>query len=85
MGRPGRSPRPRAGGPSLQRIVEAAIGVATAEGLPSVSMNRVAAELGAAPMSLYRHLSAKDELLAHMVDAVYGLVPDAPAPGGVVA
>jgi AcrR family transcriptional regulator len=72
--------RPRPRGLSLQRIVEAGIRVATAEGLPAVSMNRVAAELGAAPMSLYRHLTAKDELLAHMMDTAYAPVPDPPAP-----
>ena len=43
-------------------------------------MNRVASELGAATMSLYRHLTAKDELLAHMVDTAYGDPP--PTPGG---
>lgn len=73
--------RPRRRGLSLARIVEAGIRVATAEGLPAVSMNRVAAELGAAPMSLYRHLAAKDELLAHMVDSVYQLAPTPPDAG----
>jgi AcrR family transcriptional regulator len=32
-------------------------------------MRRVAAELGAAPMSLYRHVRDKDELLLQMMDA----------------
>jgi AcrR family transcriptional regulator len=73
--------RPRARGLSLGRIVEAGIRVATSDGLAAVSMNRVAAELGAAPMSLYRHLTAKDELLAHMMDTAFAQVPDPPAPG----
>jgi AcrR family transcriptional regulator len=74
--------RPRQGGLSLDRIVQAGIAVATTEGLASVSMNRVATELGAATMSLYRHVSAKDELLAHMVDACYlDVPPDEPAEG----
>ena len=38
-------------------------------------MSRVARELGAATMSLYRHVSAKDELLAHMVDAAFAAAP----------
>jgi AcrR family transcriptional regulator len=67
--------RPRPNGLSLERIVQAGIKVATTDGLGAVSMNRVAAELGAATMSLYRHLAAKDDLLAHMVDAVYVDVP----------
>ncbi|MEO5822983.1 MAG: TetR/AcrR family transcriptional regulator [Vicinamibacteraceae bacterium] len=73
------APRPRKHGLSLQKIVEAGILVASSDGLTAVSMSRVAAELGAATMSLYRHLSAKDELLAHMVDAT---LADAPPPGG---
>jgi AcrR family transcriptional regulator len=73
--------RRRPHGLSLERIVGAGIRVATAEGLAAVSMNRVARELGAAPMSLYRHLSAKDELLAHMVDTAFADAPPAPEPG----
>ena len=66
---------------SLDRIVDAAVRVADAEGLDAVSMGRVAAELGAAPMSLYRHVSSKEELLTLMVDAAWGPGPDAPGPG----
>jgi AcrR family transcriptional regulator len=40
-------------------------------------MARVAAELGASTMSLYRYVAAKDELLALMVDAAGGLPPAA--------
>ena len=35
-----------------------------------------AADLGAAPMSLYRHVSAKEELLTLMVDTAWGDSPD---------
>jgi AcrR family transcriptional regulator len=73
--------RRRPHGLSLERIVEAGIRVATSDGLAALSMNRVARELGAAPMSLYRHLTAKDELLAHMVDATFADAPPAPEPG----
>jgi AcrR family transcriptional regulator len=71
-GRPHKGPRP---GLSLERIVAAAVRVADAEGLAAVSMSRVATELGTAPMSLYRYVTAKDELLALMVDAAYGPPP----------
>jgi AcrR family transcriptional regulator len=74
--RPTKGPKP---GLSLDRIVEAAVGVAATDGLAAVSMNRVAGELGSSPMSLYRYVSAKDELLALMVDAVLG-PPAAAAP-----
>jgi AcrR family transcriptional regulator len=57
---------------SLAQIVEAGVRVARAEGLAAVSMARVAKEVGASTMALYRYVSAKDELLALMVDAAYG-------------
>jgi AcrR family transcriptional regulator len=79
--RPHKGPKP---GLSLGRIVEAAVRVADTEGLDAVSMGRVAAELGTAPMSLYRHVSAKEELLTLMVDAAWGPAPDGPVPGGPV-
>ncbi|WP_405982896.1 TetR/AcrR family transcriptional regulator C-terminal domain-containing protein [Streptomyces sp. NBC_00158] len=82
--RPVRASRPsaaaRAGGPSeassvqgaltLGRIVGAAVTVADTEGLAAVSMRRVAAELGVATMSLYRHVADKDDLLTQMMDGV---------------
>ena len=78
--RPHRGPKP---GLSLPRIVEAGVQIAESEGLAAVSMSRVAAEVGAAPMSLYRHVASKDELVALMVDTVYGqfLVPTAAETG----
>jgi AcrR family transcriptional regulator len=71
--RPSRGPKP---GLTLNRIVDAAVKVAAAEGIGAVSMSRVAAELGAAPMSLYRYVGAKDELLELMFDVVVGTPPD---------
>jgi AcrR family transcriptional regulator len=76
--RPHKGPKPAL---SLPRIVAAAVQVADTEGLDAVSMGRVAAELGAAPMSLYRHVSAKEELLRLMVDAAWGDSPGPLAPG----
>ncbi|PRX48327.1 TetR family transcriptional regulator [Prauserella shujinwangii] len=68
-------------GLSLDRIIATAIAVADAEGLRAVSMGRVATELGAAPMSLYRYVATKDELLTLAADAAYGPPPDVPLPG----
>jgi AcrR family transcriptional regulator len=62
-------------GLSLTQIVEAALRVAVADGLGAVSMGRVATELGAATMSLYRYVSAKDELIDLMMDAAMGAPP----------
>ncbi|MEE1940243.1 TetR/AcrR family transcriptional regulator [Streptomyces sp. TRM 70361] len=76
-GRPGKGPRP---GLSVDRIVDAAVGLANAEGLPAVSMGRIAGALGVSTMSLYRYVSSKEELLVLMQDAAYGLPPAGPPP-----
>jgi AcrR family transcriptional regulator len=73
--RPTRGPKP---GLSLERVVDAAVSVAASEGLGAVSMSRVAGELRSSPMSLYRYVASKDELLVLMVDAALGPVPDVP-------
>ncbi|MFE7137684.1 TetR/AcrR family transcriptional regulator [Streptomyces sp. NPDC057644] len=67
--RPAKGPKP---GLSLERIVAAAVRVAAAEGLGAVSMGRVAKELGASTMSLYRYVSAKDELYVLMQETAFG-------------
>ncbi len=58
---------------SIERIVETAIAVADADGLPAVSMSRIASELGFTTMSLYRYVTSKDDVLALMQDAVCGI------------
>jgi AcrR family transcriptional regulator len=58
--------------PLFPRIVRAAIAIADAEGLASVSLRKVGAALEAGPMRLYNYVSTKEELLELMVDAVYG-------------
>jgi len=54
---------------SIKQIVNAAMSIADKEGLQSVSMARVAALLGFTPMSLYRYVPSKDDLLVLMQDA----------------
>jgi AcrR family transcriptional regulator len=72
-------PSPRTRGPkaalSLDRIADAAIAVADAEGLAAVSMHRVAAEVGYTKMSLYRYLPGKAELVAVMLERGLGEPP----------
>lgn len=58
---------------SVERIVEAAVEIADAEGLGAVSMAAVAARLGYTPMSLYRYVSAKDDLVLLMQEEATGL------------
>src|SRR5690606_17125959 len=60
---------------TIDRIVQAAIAVADADGLRAVSMARVAADLGFTPMSLYRHITSKDDLLLRMQDRAVGAPP----------
>ncbi|PYC68199.1 GntR family transcriptional regulator [Streptomyces tateyamensis] len=66
-------------GLSRDRIVQAAVTVADAEGLGPVSMRRVATELGVAPMALYRHVAGKEELVDLMADRMLAGVPLPPA------
>ncbi|HEY8458332.1 MAG TPA: TetR/AcrR family transcriptional regulator C-terminal domain-containing protein [Actinopolymorphaceae bacterium] len=66
----------------MEQIVTAAIAVADAEGLAAVSIRRVATELGVAPMSLYRHIVDKDDLLIRMMDQAFGELDIPSSPRG---
>jgi AcrR family transcriptional regulator len=70
--RPARGPRR---GLTLERVVAAGIEVALTEGVGALSMARVANELGVGTMSLYRYVSAKDDLLTLMFDTALGRPP----------
>lgn len=61
---------------SVEKIVEAAVELADADGIGAVSMAAVAARLGFTPMSLYRYVSAKDDLLLLMQEEATGLPPE---------
>jgi AcrR family transcriptional regulator len=54
-----------------QDIVEAAVRIADADGLPLVTMRRVADSLGVSTMALYRHVPNKGELTLRMTDRVF--------------
>jgi AcrR family transcriptional regulator len=68
--RPERVPRREL---SIERIVEAAVEIADAEGLAGVSMARVAKSLGFTTMSLYRYVTSKDDLLLLMQESALDL------------
>jgi len=76
-GSPSPDPPAAASEPALSRsrVVATAIQIADAEGLAALSMRRVAAELGTATMSLYRHVRDKDDLLMLMVQATFARYP----------
>jgi AcrR family transcriptional regulator len=71
-----RDPQPtrRSRGLSRERIVAAAIELVEAEGLSALSMARLAERLGCGTMSLYRHVTNKDELVTFMLSTA----PDPP-------
>jgi len=60
-----------------ERILRAAVALADEDGVDSLSMRRIAQELGVVPMALYKHVASKDEMLDGMVDVVVGEI-DAP-------
>jgi AcrR family transcriptional regulator len=61
------------------RIVAAAVELADAGGFDALSMRTLACELGTAPMSLYRHVANKEDLLDAMIDLVFA---EADVPSG---
>ncbi|MEW9553001.1 TetR/AcrR family transcriptional regulator C-terminal domain-containing protein [Nonomuraea sp. NPDC050783] len=73
----GRDERPPAAELTRRRIVRVAVGIADGEGLAAVTMRRVATELNASAMSLYRHVEGKEDLVRLMADAVYAEDPPA--------
>lgn len=56
---------------SRQRVAQAALELGDAEGLDALSMRKVGAELGVEAMSLYNHVSNKDDLLDAIGDLLY--------------
>jgi DNA-binding transcriptional regulator YhcF (GntR family) len=71
------TPRPVAGGRARRagltqrEIVEAAVRIADAEGLPLVTMRRVAVSLNVSTMALYRHVPNRNDLTLRMANSVF--------------
>jgi AcrR family transcriptional regulator len=57
---------------SRDEIVQAAVALADSEGAGAVNMRRIAKDLGVGAMSLYWHVTDKEQLLDLMLDAVEG-------------
>jgi len=55
---------------SRDRVLHAAVLLADDAGSESLSMRKLAQELGVVPMALYKHVANKEELLDGMVDVV---------------
>jgi AcrR family transcriptional regulator len=69
-----RGPKPKF---TAEQIADAGITVADRDGLPAVTMQHVADQLGAAKMALYRYVPGRTELEALMLDRALG-APSAP-------
>lgn len=65
--RPG--PRARV---TVDQVVDAAVDLADTEGLDAVAMRPLAKRLGVGAMSLYTHVSGREQLLSLMVDQAMG-------------
>ncbi len=57
---------------SRDRVLRAAVALADDAGIESLSMRKLAQELGVVPMALYKHVANKEELLNGIVDVVLG-------------
>ena len=62
---------------SRERVLRAAIRIADENGIESLTMRRVAEDLGAEAMSLYYHVASKEDLLDGIADAVVAEINDA--------
>jgi AcrR family transcriptional regulator len=58
-----------------ERVMAAAIEFADRDGIESISMRKLAQELGVEAMSLYTHVRNKNDLLDGLADAVIGQIP----------
>ncbi|WP_326626973.1 TetR/AcrR family transcriptional regulator [Nonomuraea fuscirosea] len=77
--RPARGPRPAY---SRAQITDAAIRIADAEGLEAATMRRIAAEIGAGAMSLYRYVPSRDDLVELVADRLQGEIDVEGIPSG---
>lgn len=66
---------------SRDQVVKAAIGLADESGIDALSMRKLGRALGVEAMSLYNHVSGKDDLLDGMVNQVWEEVT-LPSPRG---
>jgi AcrR family transcriptional regulator len=65
---------------SRDRVLRAAIDLADAGGIGSLTMRRLAQELGVEAMTLYYHVANKDDILNGIADVVVGEI-ELPSPG----
>jgi AcrR family transcriptional regulator len=72
------SERPRL---SRERVLQAALEIADAGGIGSLTIRSLAQALGVKPMSVYHHVANKEQILDGIVDIVFSEI-DLPSPEG---
>jgi AcrR family transcriptional regulator len=65
-----------------QRVLDAAVALADRDGVGSLSMRKLAAELGVEAMSLYHHVAGKAAILDGIIDVVFSEIALPPGDGG---
>ena len=63
---------PRRAPLTRERVLAAAIDLADRDGIASLSMRKLAQDLGVEAMSLYHHVANKDAILDGLIDLVFG-------------
>jgi AcrR family transcriptional regulator len=81
MSRPVSASPPERARLSRERVLRAAVAVADAGGIGSLTIRSLAQQLGVKPMSVYHHVANKEEILDGIVDIVFGEI-DLPSVGG---
>ncbi|MEU4171452.1 TetR/AcrR family transcriptional regulator [Streptomyces sp. NPDC026665] len=74
------TPQPTRETLTRQRVLHAAVELANAGGLETLSMRKLGEAVGVEAMSLYNHVANKEDLLDGMIDLVFGEV-ELPTPG----
>jgi len=77
---PQRAPRPPRVPLTRERVLHAAVELADDEGLEALSMRKLGERLGVEAMSLYNHITNKDDVLQGMVELVLAEIEN-PPPG----
>lgn len=67
---------------SRERVMAAAVELADRDGLESLSMRKLGAELGVEAMSLYNHVKNKEDLLDGIVESIVGRISTEVPTGG---
>jgi AcrR family transcriptional regulator len=62
----------RRGRLNRDRVLRAAVALADASGIESLTMRKLGVELGVEAMSLYNHVANKNDLVDGMIDIVFG-------------